>query len=136
MQSKGHTRLDAGRKDNLCKTATKRLAANSSPRHSRKVTSKQRVLVHLCRSAFNDKHLQTWLDNDECVSIPNSNCCVQSKRSGQRAAGKAIYHKQNNSHAVTPHMDIIYRQTSGLSMANQDIGDICVAEAYLKMDNQ
>ncbi|GFV58284.1 uncharacterized protein TNCV_1272461 [Trichonephila clavipes] len=79
---------------------------------------------------------ETWLVSDECVSIPNFDCNVQFKRPGYRAAGVAIYHKRNNSHVVTPHMDIIYRQTSGLSIASQDIGDICVAEAYLKMDKQ
>ncbi|GFV12490.1 uncharacterized protein TNCV_1792691 [Trichonephila clavipes] len=29
-------------------------------------------------------------------------------------------------------MDIIYRQTSGLGMARQDIGDICVAECMFE----
>ncbi|GFV66715.1 uncharacterized protein TNCV_3319451 [Trichonephila clavipes] len=29
---------------------------------------------------------------------------------------------------MTPHMDITYRQTSGLGIASQDIGDICAAE--------
>ncbi|GFY65548.1 conserved oligomeric Golgi complex subunit 7 [Trichonephila inaurata madagascariensis] len=58
--------------------------------------------------------VKTWLDNDECVSIPNFDCCVQFKRPGHRAAGVAIYHKQNNSLVVTPHLDIIYHQTSGL----------------------
>ncbi|GFX15707.1 hypothetical protein TNCV_2131931 [Trichonephila clavipes] len=48
----------------------------------------------------------------------------------------SIYRKRNNSLVVTPHMDIIYRQTSGLGIASQDIGDICVAEAYLKTDIQ
>ncbi|GFW45424.1 hypothetical protein TNCV_4702351 [Trichonephila clavipes] len=33
-------------------------------------------------------------------------------------------------------MDIIYRQTSGLGIASQDIEDTCVAAAYLKMDKQ
>ncbi|GFW36105.1 uncharacterized protein TNCV_4929681 [Trichonephila clavipes] len=77
---------------------------------------------------------ETWLDNDECVSIPNFDCCVQFKRPGHRAACVAIYRKRNNSHVVTPHMDIIYLQTSELGIASQDIGEICVAEAYLKMD--
>ncbi|GFU32636.1 uncharacterized protein TNCV_4876801 [Trichonephila clavipes] len=39
----------------------------------------------------------------------------------------AVNSKQNNSHVVTPHMDIIYRQTSGLGMASQDIGHLFVA---------
>ncbi|GFT89503.1 hypothetical protein TNCV_4387651 [Trichonephila clavipes] len=34
---------------------------------------------------------ETWLDNDECVSIPNFDCCVQFKRPGHRIAGVAIY---------------------------------------------
>ncbi|GFS90777.1 hypothetical protein TNCV_1003681 [Trichonephila clavipes] len=34
----------------------------------------------------------------------------------------AVNSKQNNSHVVTPHMGIIYRQTSGLGIASQDIG--------------
>ncbi|GFS54531.1 hypothetical protein TNIN_237741 [Trichonephila inaurata madagascariensis] len=61
---------------------------------------------------------ETWLDNDEHASIPNFDCCVQFKRPGQRAAGvvREIYRKQNNSHVVTPHMDITYRQTSELEM--------------------
>ncbi|GFW84063.1 uncharacterized protein TNCV_1662301 [Trichonephila clavipes] len=79
---------------------------------------------------------ETWLDNDECVSIPNFDCCVQFKRPGHRAAGVAMYRKQNNSHVVTPQMDIIYRQTSGLGIASQDIGDLCAAEAYSKMVKQ
>ncbi|GFX80321.1 uncharacterized protein TNCV_3930741 [Trichonephila clavipes] len=44
----------------------------------------------------------------------------------------AVSSKQNNSHVVTPHMDIIYRQTSGLGMASLDIGDICVAECIFE----
>ncbi|GFV46512.1 hypothetical protein TNCV_3233991 [Trichonephila clavipes] len=79
---------------------------------------------------------ETWLDNDECALIPNFDCCVQFKRPGHRAAGVAIYRKRNNSHVVTPHMDIIYRQTSGLGIANQDIGVIRAAEAYLKTNKQ
>ncbi|GFX04407.1 uncharacterized protein TNCV_3975531 [Trichonephila clavipes] len=43
----------------------------------------------------------------------------------------AVNSKQYNSHVVTPHMNIIYRQTSGL-MASQDIGDICVAECIFE----
>ncbi|GFU63373.1 uncharacterized protein TNCV_247431 [Trichonephila clavipes] len=67
---------------------------------------------------------ETWLDNDERVSIPNFDCCVQFKRAGHRAAGVAIYREHNNSHVVTPHMDITYRQTSGLGIVSQDIGDL------------
>ncbi|GFS88281.1 RNA-directed DNA polymerase from mobile element jockey [Trichonephila clavipes] len=37
----------------------------------------------------------------------------------------AVNSKQNNSYAATSHMDIIYRQTSELGIASQDIGDIC-----------
>ncbi|GFU39212.1 hypothetical protein TNCV_1902961 [Trichonephila clavipes] len=48
----------------------------------------------------------------------------------------AVNSKQNNSHIVTPHMDIIYRQTSGLGIASQDIGDIWEQNAYLKMEKQ
>ncbi|GFT78246.1 hypothetical protein TNCV_4336071 [Trichonephila clavipes] len=59
--------------------------------------------------------------------------CVQFKRPGHRAAGVAMYRKQNNSHVVTSQMNIIYRQTSGLGIASQDIGDVCAAEAYSKM---
>ncbi|GFV16814.1 uncharacterized protein TNCV_3363111 [Trichonephila clavipes] len=79
---------------------------------------------------------ETWLDNDKFVSIPNFDCCVQFKRLHHRAAGVAIYRKRNNSHVATPQMDIIYCQTSGVSIASQDIGDICATEAYLKMDKQ
>ncbi|GFW47504.1 uncharacterized protein TNCV_2437231 [Trichonephila clavipes] len=79
---------------------------------------------------------ETWLDNGKCVSIPNFDCFVQFKRSGHRAAGVAIYRTRDNSHVVTPHMDIIYRETSGLGIASQDNEDICAAEAYLKMDKQ
>ncbi|GFS90941.1 hypothetical protein TNCV_4192661 [Trichonephila clavipes] len=59
---------------------------------------------------------ETWLDNDESVSIPNFDCCVQFKRSGHRAAGVAIYRKQKNLHVVTPHMNFTYRQTRGLGI--------------------
>ncbi|GFU83633.1 ATP-dependent DNA helicase [Trichonephila clavipes] len=59
---------------------------------------------------------ETWFDNDEHISIPNFDCCVQFKRPGCRAAGVAFYLKQNNSHVVTPHMNIIYRQTNGLGI--------------------
>ncbi|GFV86576.1 uncharacterized protein TNCV_4184311 [Trichonephila clavipes] len=79
--------------------------------------------------------LETWLDNDECISIPNFYCCVQFERPGHRAAGVSIYGKWNNSHVVTPHVDIIYPQAIGLGIASQDIGDICAAEAYLKIDS-
>ncbi|GFT48196.1 uncharacterized protein TNCV_1001651 [Trichonephila clavipes] len=75
---------------------------------------------------------ETWLGNDERLSIPNFDCCVQFKRPSHRAAGVTIYCKQNNSHVVTPHMDIIYRQTSGLGIASQDIGDICAAECIFE----
>ncbi|GFW40508.1 hypothetical protein TNCV_2834161 [Trichonephila clavipes] len=59
---------------------------------------------------------ETWLDNDEPVTIPNFDCCLQFKRPGRRAAGVAIYRKQKNSYVVTPHMNIIYHQTSGLGI--------------------
>ncbi|GFT34733.1 ATP-dependent DNA helicase [Trichonephila clavipes] len=44
----------------------------------------------------------------------------------------AINSKQNNSHVVTPHMDIFNRQTSGVVMDSQDIGDICQAECIFE----
>ncbi|GFX09204.1 hypothetical protein TNCV_1067901 [Trichonephila clavipes] len=65
---------------------------------------------------------ETRLDNDERVSITNFDCCVQFKRPGRRGAGVAIYHKQKTSHVVTPHMNITYRQTSGLGIVSNDIG--------------
>ncbi|GFT40337.1 uncharacterized protein TNCV_3115231 [Trichonephila clavipes] len=65
---------------------------------------------------------ETWLYNDERVSIPNFDCCVQFKRPGRRAAGVVIYRKQKNSHVVTSHMNITYRQTSGLGIVSSDIG--------------
>ncbi|GFV04007.1 ATP-dependent DNA helicase [Trichonephila clavipes] len=66
--------------------------------------------------------VETWLFNDEYVSIPNFDCCVQFKRPGRhRAAGVAIYRKQKNSHVVTPHMDITYRRTRGLGIVSQDM---------------
>ncbi|GFY64882.1 uncharacterized protein TNIN_246201 [Trichonephila inaurata madagascariensis] len=64
---------------------------------------------------------ETWLDNEERVSIPNFNCCVQFKRPGRRAAGVAIYRKQKNSHVVTPHMNITYHQTSGLGIVGNPV---------------
>ncbi|GFW02356.1 uncharacterized protein TNCV_1732711 [Trichonephila clavipes] len=39
-----------------------------------------------------------------------------------------IYRKQKNSHVVTTHMNITYRQTSGLGIVSDDIGDICAEE--------
>ncbi|GFX31797.1 hypothetical protein TNCV_171301 [Trichonephila clavipes] len=65
---------------------------------------------------------ETWLDNDERVLIPNFDCCVLFKRPGHRAAVNVIYRKQKNSHVVTPHMNITYRQTSGLGIVSNDIG--------------
>ncbi|GFY25737.1 uncharacterized protein TNCV_3060681 [Trichonephila clavipes] len=65
---------------------------------------------------------ETWLDNDERVSIHNFECGVQFKRQGRRAAGVAIYRKQKSLHVVTPHMNITYHQTSGLSIVSNDIG--------------
>ncbi|GFW17039.1 uncharacterized protein TNCV_2761631 [Trichonephila clavipes] len=65
---------------------------------------------------------EKWLDNDERVSIPNFDCYLQFKRPGRRAAGVAIYSKQKNSHVVTPHMNITYRQTSGLGIVSNGIG--------------
>ncbi|GFW63022.1 uncharacterized protein TNCV_4453701 [Trichonephila clavipes] len=37
---------------------------------------------------------ETWLDNDERISISNYDCCVLFKRPGHRAAGVEIYSKQ------------------------------------------
>ncbi|GFV62931.1 uncharacterized protein TNCV_4409951 [Trichonephila clavipes] len=59
---------------------------------------------------------ETWLDSDEHVSIPYFDCCAQFKQPGCRAAGVAIYRKQKNSYVLTPHMNITYRQTSGLGI--------------------
>ncbi|GFW76681.1 hypothetical protein TNCV_4943981 [Trichonephila clavipes] len=68
---------------------------------------------------------ETWLDNER-VSIPNFDCCVQFKRPGRRAASVTVYRKQKNSHIVTPHMNITYRQTSGQGIVSNDIeGHIC-----------
>ncbi|GFX94663.1 uncharacterized protein TNCV_3088921 [Trichonephila clavipes] len=65
---------------------------------------------------------ETWLDSDERVWIPNFDCCVQFKRPGRRAADVAIYRKLKNSHVTTPHMNITYRQTSGLGINSHYIG--------------
>ncbi|GFV26040.1 hypothetical protein TNCV_2694061 [Trichonephila clavipes] len=63
------------------------------------------------------------IDNDERVSIPNFDCCLQFNGPGHREAGVAIYRKQNNSHVPTPH---IYRQTNGLGIVRNDIeGHMC-----------
>ncbi|GFX00078.1 histone-lysine N-methyltransferase SETMAR [Trichonephila clavipes] len=77
-----------------------------------------------------------WLGNDECLSIPNFDCCVQFIRPGHRAAGVAIYRRQNNSHVATLHMDIIYPETSGLGIASQDNGDIVCAAEYVLENGQ
>ncbi|GFV47494.1 uncharacterized protein TNCV_5071621 [Trichonephila clavipes] len=65
---------------------------------------------------------ETWLDNDERVSIPNFDCCVQFKRQVHKAAGVVIYRKQNNSHVVIPHMYITFRQTNGQGIVGHDTG--------------
>lgn len=74
---------------------------------------------------------ETWLRNDERVDVPNFECCVQFKRNGQRAGGVAIYKKMNDTRAVTPHIDVIGRQTAGMSVTTQPIGDLCTAEFHL-----
>ncbi|GFV74513.1 uncharacterized protein TNCV_5129551 [Trichonephila clavipes] len=65
---------------------------------------------------------ETWLENDKSVLIPNFDCGVQFNRPGHKAAGVAINRKQKNSHVVTSHMGITYRQTSGLDIVSHDIG--------------
>ncbi|GFW92062.1 uncharacterized protein TNCV_2153411 [Trichonephila clavipes] len=76
---------------------------------------------------------EKWLGNDERLSIPNFDCCIQFIRPGHREAGVAIHHSQNNSRVVTPHTGIIYRQTIGLGIVSQDIGDIlCEAECIFE----
>ncbi|GFV04234.1 hypothetical protein TNCV_918551 [Trichonephila clavipes] len=74
---------------------------------------------------------ETSLNNDERVSIPNFDCCVQLKRPSRRAADVTIYRKQKNSHVGTPHMNITYRQTSGQSIVSI-LGDICAAECLFE----
>ncbi|GFY38444.1 integrase catalytic domain-containing protein [Trichonephila inaurata madagascariensis] len=61
---------------------------------------------------------ETWLGNDERLSIPNFDCCVQFKRPSHRAAGVArdLSQTEQLTCCVTPHIDIIYRQTSGLAI--------------------
>ncbi|GFW72556.1 uncharacterized protein TNCV_3797841 [Trichonephila clavipes] len=79
---------------------------------------------------------ETWLDNDERVSMPNFDFCVQFKRPGRRAAGVTFYRKQKNSHVVTPHMNITYRQTSGLGIVSNDIGGPMCGEECLFENEQ
>jgi len=74
---------------------------------------------------------ETWIRNDEHISIPNFDCRVQFKREGERAGRVAIYQKQNTSHITTPNMDIEYRQTTGLTVTSRPIGDLCAAECIL-----
>ncbi|GFT19804.1 hypothetical protein TNCV_4992671 [Trichonephila clavipes] len=56
----------------------------------------------------------------------------QCKRPGRRATSVAIYRKQKNSHVVTPHMNITYRQTSGQGIVSNDVGAICAAECLFE----
>ncbi|KAL4154034.1 hypothetical protein QTP88_001867 [Uroleucon formosanum] len=74
---------------------------------------------------------ETWIRNDEHISIPNLDCRVQFKREGVRAGGVAIYQKHNTSHITTPNMDIEYRQTTGLTVTSRPIGDLCAAKCIL-----
>lgn len=74
---------------------------------------------------------ETWAENNDPIDIPNFDCCVQYKRSHRRAAGVAIYKNGRSSHVITPHMDITYRQSIGLGVAIQDVGDMCAAECLL-----
>ncbi|GFS86873.1 uncharacterized protein TNCV_215951 [Trichonephila clavipes] len=75
---------------------------------------------------------EPWLGIETHSSLSNFDCCVQFNRAGHRATGVAIYRKQKNSHVVTPHMDITYRQTSALGIVIHDIGDISAAECLFE----
>ncbi|GFV97072.1 ATP-dependent DNA helicase [Trichonephila clavipes] len=71
---------------------------------------------------------ETWLDNENDISIPNFNCIVKYKRPNTRAGGVAIY--QNSSDAVniiTPSMECSVTQSDIYGTIQSSLGDLCLA---------
>ena len=74
---------------------------------------------------------ETWLRNNEDITISNLDCSGQFKTEGQRAGSVAIYQKHNTAHITTPHMNVQYRQTSSCTANSRAIGDIFAAECVM-----
>lgn len=72
---------------------------------------------------------ETWLNDNEDISIPSFNCVIKYKRLNVRAGGVAIYHTQDDSvNIVTPNMEMTARQSQSYSSTVTPVGDVCIAE--------
>ncbi|XP_053596141.1 uncharacterized protein LOC103578666 [Microplitis demolitor] len=68
---------------------------------------------------------ETWLDDNESVSIPHFNCIVQYKRPNRRAGGVAIYHYANDTtNIITPCINMTVRQSEFVSSSKSSVGEI------------
>lgn len=80
---------------------------------------------------------ETWLANEESISIPNFNCIVQYKRSNVRAGGVAIYQNMHDtSNIITPNIDMSVRQAELTSSTVTSVGEFCVAECKMEDGNK
>ncbi|GFU43873.1 ATP-dependent DNA helicase [Trichonephila clavipes] len=68
--------------------------------------------------------LQTWLNDDENVDIPNFNYIAKFMRKSVRSAGMTMYQKSNDaSNTVTSKMDILLRYFRQIGTSQLSIGD-------------
>lgn len=75
---------------------------------------------------------ETWLDNDENVSIPNFTCVVKYKRPNIRAGGVAIYHNECDALNIdTPHFHMSAINSTAHTVSLTEIGDISLSKCKL-----
>ncbi|GFW88267.1 ATP-dependent DNA helicase [Trichonephila clavipes] len=71
---------------------------------------------------------ETWLKNEDSFDILDFDCVCHFKRSHVRTGGVALYQNFNDvTHVITPHRDLMMRQTASLAVNASEIGEICAA---------
>jgi len=71
---------------------------------------------------------ETWLGDNEQISLPKFNSIIQCKRVHVRAGGVAIYHSQNDTVSVlTPQEGLSIVQSTSSAAVTEDIAFICIS---------
>lgn len=77
---------------------------------------------------------ETWLANEDDVSVLNFNCIVKYKRPNIRAGGVGIFQNSDDIiNIITPSMDFSVTQSDVYGSMASTVGDLCMAEC--KMEN-
>lgn len=79
---------------------------------------------------------ETWMNNDEVISIDNFRCIQQFARPNSRAAGVAIFQSTQSHACLTPGTQIRESNAAFQMNCTDAVGDLCAAEYTMPNGNE